>query len=131
MTWKDSMEIGIAEVDRQHKELCGMLDDFYGASVQGKGAEEVMRLLDFLESYTVAHFSDEEKLMLKINYPLYENHKNQHDEMRRKVSEMKREIITWGATTPVVKAVNEAITAWLIKHILGFDMNIKKYIKHD
>lgn len=128
MTWKDSIKIGVREIDRQHMELCGMLDDFYDASVQGKGTQEVVRLLEFLESYTIQHFADEEKLQLAIGYPNYQKHVEQHNEMRQRVSDMKKEISTWGATIPMVKAVNEAITAWLIRHIMGFDMDIKKYI---
>jgi hemerythrin len=128
MTWKDSMEIGISEIDGQHKELCGMADAFYNACVSGKGRTEVMRLLDFLEAYTVKHFAAEEQLQKTINYPLYKNHKAQHDDFRMKVSEIKKEISAWGVTTPVVKTVNEAVTSWLIKHIMGFDMDMKKYI---
>lgn len=129
MTWKESIKIGIPDIDRQHKELCDMLDDFYDASIQGRGAEEVIRLLDFLESYTDLHFEAEEQLMQQIKYPHFKKHKTRHDEMRRKVAHMKKEVTDWGATTAAVKAVNEAITAWLIRHIMGFDMDIKKYVK--
>lgn len=128
MTWKDSLKTGISEIDRQHKELCLMLDDFYAASVQGKGASEVVRLLDFLSSYTISHFAEEEKLQLEIGYPRYKEHKAQHDAMRLKVAAMQQEVTDWGAPTSTVKAVNEAITTWLIRHIMGFDMDIKKYI---
>lgn len=129
MTWNESLTIGIPQIDQQHKELFGMLDDLYHASVQGKGSEEVVRLLEFLETYTNRHFEDEEKLQMEIGSPLFVWHKAQHDGMRQQVAEMKKELISCGATLSMVKTVNETITTWWFRHIMGFDMNIKKYIK--
>lgn len=66
MTWKDSYMLGISKTDKQHRELCDTADKLYNACSQGKGAEEAMKVLNFLADYTVRHFADEEKLQQEI-----------------------------------------------------------------
>ena len=131
MTWKDSIEIGIPEIDRQHKEICGMLDDFYNACIQGKGDEEVLRLLDFLKKYTFEHFNDEEALQLQLSYPHLKKHKQQHDRFRKRMADIRQEISDWGVTTDTVKTVNRMMTNWLIHHIMGCDADIKNYFNEN
>ncbi len=122
------MKIGISEIDGQHQKLCEMLDEFYDACTQGKGADEVLRFLDFLGAYTNEHFKAEESLQREVNYPRYEVHKAQHDMMRQKITDLQTEIATWGATVPMVRSVNQTVTNWLIRHIMGFDMELKSYV---
>lgn len=127
MTWKDNLRIDIPEIDRQHEALFNITDEFFRASIMGRGEEDVMRTLSFLASYTIEHFEAEERLMLRISYPYYDTHKAQHDAMRRRVDELIQEMTASKASAPVVKKVNDTVTAWLVSHIKGFDMDIKKY----
>ena len=60
--WKDSLKIGVPLIDSEHKELCDRIDRLFAACSQGKGRDEIMKTVEFLESYTIKHFSDEEKL---------------------------------------------------------------------
>lgn len=129
MMWKDSFSIGIPEIDRQHKELCDKIDDLYEACSQKKGAGEAVKMLDFLASYTVKHFADEEKLQLEINYPKYEQHKKMHDDFIDQVTKLKQEITDSGATIPMVIKTNRTISDWLVKHIIGVDKELKNYTK--
>ncbi len=100
MTWKDSFLIGFPEIDKQHKELCEKIDDLYDACSRGKGADEVLKTLDFLESYTIRHFAEEEKLQREIHYPKFPQHKELHANFVGKIAQMKKEMISSGAHDP-------------------------------
>ena len=129
MTWNNSYAIGIPEIDRQHKELCDRIDKLYEACNAGKGSEEALKVLDFLEAYTKQHFSDEERLQQKIGYPQYSEHKAAHDAFIKQIANLKAEMNANGATIPMIININRAISSWLINHILKMDTELKKYIK--
>jgi hemerythrin len=129
MTWKDSYAIGIPEIDKQHKELCDCVDRLFEAGSQGKGAEEALKVLEFLESYTVRHFADEEKLQQKISYPRYTEHKALHDGFIRQITKLKNDMNATGPTIQLIISINHTISQWLIKHIMAEDKQLKNYIK--
>lgn len=129
MTWKDSFAFGIPLIDAQHKELCDHIDKLFEAGSKGKGAEEVMNVLNFLEGYNIKHFADEEALMEKIKYPHYLTHKQKHKEFVAKVARMKKEATENGVNIATVISLNQMISDWLIAHIRSVDSDYVKYYK--
>jgi hemerythrin len=127
-TWQNNFSIGIPEIDQQHKQLCEKIDNLQDACSQGKGADEALKVLDFLESYTIKHFADEEKFQLKINYPNYQQHKKLHTDFISQISILKKDMIASGATLPMVIQINQIISNWLINHIMRVDKELKKYM---
>lgn len=128
VTWRENLAIGIPEIDQQHKELCDKIDSLYDACSRGKGADEAIKILEFLESYTIRHFADEEKLQLKLQYPKYQQHKKMHADFVKQIAGLKKEMLASGATVPMVININHTISDWLVKHIMQVDAELKKYI---
>lgn len=127
MTWRDSLKIGVPEIDRQHKELCDQVDKLQEACTQGKGADEVKRILDFLASYTVKHFADEEAFQLRVKYPGYVQHKAKHTEFLNQVTKLKKEATQNGVNVALVININQIVSSWLISHIKAVDTELKDY----
>lgn len=127
MTWKDSFAIGIPTIDKQHKELCDQVDNLFDACNRGKGADEVKKILDFLATYTVRHFNDEEAYQLKIKYPKYQQHKAKHTEFINQVTKLKKEATENGINIAMVIKINQTISNWLIDHIKASDSDLKNY----
>ncbi|NLA86813.1 MAG: hemerythrin family protein [Clostridiales bacterium] len=128
MTWKDSFAIGIPAIDKQHKELCDQVDKLFAACSGGKGAEEVGKTLDFLASYTVRHFSDEEAFQQEIKYPKFRQHKAMHTEFLQQVTKLKKEATENGINIAMVIKINQMISDWLVNHIKGTDSDLKNYV---
>ncbi|SHH85099.1 hemerythrin [Sporobacter termitidis DSM 10068] len=128
MTWKDSFSIGIPEIDKQHRELCDQVDNLFDACTRGKGADEVTKVLNFLEKYTVKHFADEEAFQLKIKYPKYQQHKAKHTDFINQVAKLKKEATEGGVNIAMVIKINQAISDWLIEHIKNTDSDLKNYV---
>lgn len=128
MTWKDSLAIGIPAIDKQHRELCDQVDNLFDACSGEKGADRVKKTLDFLASYTVRHFADEEAFQQKIKYPKFQQHKAMHTEFLAQVTKLKKEATENGINITMVIKINQMISDWLINHIKGTDSDLKNYV---
>lgn len=127
MTWRDSFAIGVPQIDKQHKELCDQVDKLFDACNKGKGSEEVLKTLEFLASYTVKHFADEEAFQLKVKYPRFQQHKAKHTDFLNQVTKLKKEATAQGVNIAMVIKINQIISAWLIDHIKNTDSDLKNY----
>jgi hemerythrin len=129
ISWNNNLLTGVDMIDKQHKELFSRFDSLLEACNQGKGKDEVMRLLQFLDDYIKEHFAAEEQLQIKHNYPQYGEHKAQHVTFVADVERLKKQFLEEGATLPLVIQTNQALVTWLIKHISNVDLALAKYLK--
>ncbi len=73
--WTKSLVSGIPGIDKQHKELVDKINELLDATRSRKGKEEIVSIFEFLSVYVQEHFEDEERLLLKYNYPKFDEHK--------------------------------------------------------
>lgn len=129
LKWSDELSIGVAEVDRQHRELIEHLNSLIEACNKGKGKEVVGDLMRFLDEYIVAHFRAEEELQRRYAYPSYEQHKDQHEEFLKSFQALKEQYGASGATLPLVISINRTVVGWLIDHVSKTDRAMGVYLK--
>ena len=98
--WDSGLEIGIELIDEQHKELFSRIDQLELAIYKGKASFELIKLMEYLESYVIEHFEVEEKLMIDARYPDFAKHANQHNEFRKICSGILNNFKTRGAVYP-------------------------------
>ncbi|MCX7923752.1 MAG: bacteriohemerythrin [Clostridia bacterium] len=127
--WKDSLAIGVGEIDNQHKQLFEAVDKLFTACTERKGKEEVGNTVKFLEDYVVTHFNDEEKIMQNCDYPQYDAHKQQHEQFIKDFSELKNRFEEEGPTVYFVSNINRTVVDWLIKHIGSSDKALGAFLK--
>jgi hemerythrin len=122
MQWSDTLSVGVAEIDAEHKNLVSYLNDLHFAMSQGKSNAIMQSLLARLVGYTQVHFGTEEKYMKKWNYPGYVYHKGEHDAFVKKVAEFKAKFESGQAAISVEILI--FLKEWVVNHIQGTD---KKY----
>lgn len=127
--WQEYLSVGVEEIDQQHKLLFDKYNAFISAYYEGRGDQEVIRLLGFLEDYVAFHFADEEKLQLRIGFPDYQKHSMQHQELSRKVAELKESIEKEGPEPNIISSAGLLMTGWLIEHISVMDRAIGRFMK--
>ena len=120
--WDDSLSVGIAEIDRQHRQLVDMICKLNDEMRKGKGKEILGKILTGMVNYALMHFETEEKIFLKYGYSEAENHRQIHRAFVDKVSSFKNQFARneKGLTIEVM----DFLMDWLQKHIKGED---KKY----
>lgn len=125
ITWTDDLSVGIEEIDEQHKVLVGLLNDLDRAIRERHGNEACLAILDRLVEYTRIHFAVEESLMRIFEYPDYENHKAEHEELVDEVLSMRHEVID--NQRRISFKLLHFLKMWLTQHIMDSD---KEYSQH-
>ncbi len=129
IVWKDNLATGINEIDSQHKELFDRINKLFQACHSGRGTQEVMNVMSFLENYVIEHFSCEEKLQLKSNFPNYTAHKKQHEDFKAEISKLKQQLEASADSTTFVIKINNLIVNWLLNHIKKSDKELSQHLK--
>ena len=129
MEWNSNLATGVTEIDNQHREIFNRVNRLSAACSEGKGKEEVLRLLLFLEDYIKEHFAAEERLQLRHGYPDYAAHKSQHTRFIADVARLTAAFREEGATLTLVIMTNKTLVSWLVQHIGKTDMEFAKYLR--
>ncbi len=122
MTWEKQYEIGIPEMDRQHKKWLEMLNRFYDNLADGDVTEKMKTLVQEVLDYTEYHFSEEEKLMNGMGYPAIGEQKEMHDAIKQKIIDFKKKLDD--GRTIVSLSITAELKTWFREHIMIED---KKY----
>lgn len=129
ISWREELALGVDQIDNQHKELLVRFDMLLTACKQGKGGDEVLYLLNFLDEYVITHFSDEEQLQKQSKFPDYESHRQEHQSFIKKLAELKKRIAEEGVQIDLVLDTNKLLLDWLIRHISIRDKAVGRHLR--
>jgi len=129
VAWSSDLETGYDAIDSQHKQLFKLTSDLVEACENKKSQEVLGDTLNFLASYTVKHFADEEALQLEHNFPAYEKHKKLHDDFKVKATELVQQYQQDSCSVNLRTQVNSVIVRWLVQHIKGEDLKVAEHIR--
>ena len=121
--WTEAYSVGNDTIDEQHQQLFAILNKL--TTIDDNNEDEISKTLDELLEYVNKHFSDEEELMKKGNYPDLDDHTLKHKTFTGKVSDA---IVDYTLGSFNKKDLEEYLANWLIEHIEGEDMKYKGYI---
>lgn len=89
MPWTDEMELGLPEIDRQHRWLVDRTNELHDELSQPAPRRELVgQVLEALVDYTHNHFIAEELLFQQHDYPDTPAHKAEHDGFCGKAMEL-------------------------------------------
>lgn len=130
LQWQESYSIGIELIDVQHKHLFNLANsalDLMTNDTSFNKSEQIIQLINDLLQYTKFHFLSEESYMLKIDFPLYESHKKEHDAFIQKITNIDLTTISSDQYTHIHNLVTFLLN-WIITHIFEKDNLIVKSI---
>lgn len=125
--WSEEFSVGIDEVDAQHKNLVGFVNELHSAIKNKKGRAASLEIIARLIDYTQTHFAFEEALMRTTNYPDYKVHKEQHADLVEKVSKLQEKLINENAA--ITFSLLHFLKSWLSIHICEDDMNFGHFFQ--
>ena len=64
--WNTAYELGVRQVDDEHRRLFGLAESLHEAMLEGQGKAILHNLLTSLIAYTNYHFKHEEQLMERV-----------------------------------------------------------------
>jgi len=126
ITWSDTLSIGVEEVDDDHRRLADLFNLFVQAVIDEEQPDYVEALLAELISFTTWHFRHEERLMLRYDYPAFDDHKEDHRYLLEAVGELQEKFLA--ADKQVTEEDIEYLERWLIEHIMVSDMPMGSHL---
>lgn len=117
LQWRDILEIGVEEMDADHRHLVELLNRVQDAS-EDDDRQAALEILYQLEQFTADHFAREEAMMAQIHYRLADQHRQEH---QRLFYEVKAQIADLERGRIVAGAVSVFLQRWLLRHIAGAD----------
>lgn len=128
MVWDDSLAVGNAVIDQEHRILVDIFNQLQGAILGGRGATAIGPILCALSDYIGIHFDHEEHLMLRHGYAGYAGHKARHDELLQELSlliyrfEMGERQVTLDTM--------DFLHKWLTVHLRQEDFKLADALRH-
>jgi hemerythrin-like metal-binding protein len=125
--WEPSFEVHIKIIDEQHKKLVETVNLLYDSIIEGESPKMLSNIFERMIEYVTFHFSTEEELMIKFNFPGYLDHKREHEECTQKVLEFKRQF-EHGEKTIAIDLISFLVN-WVHHHLLYVDMKYSAFFK--
>lgn len=120
--WDEDYIIGDPQIDEHHKgmfELASQLPDTLDVDI-------VKQIIMKLFRYTRKHFSYEEEMMKRFGYPNLEEHRELHNDMITKLSDISLRMFD---TRQDLIDFRRFIYTWIIEHIMYQDKTFFNYAK--
>jgi len=127
--WDCRLETKIDEIDTQHKELFKRIDALELALYKGKATAELIKLMEYIESYVSEHFNLEEKIMLENFFPDFSAHVHAHEEFRKYSERVLNDFKCKGPDTYLAINIDKEMRKWWQNHILKMDMAYVPFVK--
>jgi hemerythrin len=139
ISWNDHFDVGIAIMDEQHHKIVEVINELYNsifslnmdASEEEKEkekAEGIKKSLHAAVEYVKVHFSTEEAIMRKIDFPRYPEHKARHEDFARRVL---LDVVRFESGD---KRVGMQLIAflrdWLLEHIAVADKDLALFARN-
>jgi len=123
--WQDLYQIGVTDIDDQHRLLFTKFDEFCAALDAPPGRSAIAEVLYQLERYAEFHFVSEEALMERIGYTGIAEHKSQHQHYRDTLALLIRD---FHAGIDILEGVYFFFNTWLRAHIQHADQKIGAFM---
>lgn len=105
--WNEDFCFGLAEIDKQHRNLAEIINDLWAAWRQRQPCEILRTLLCQLHKYAAEHFIYEQEQMRATDYPHLAEHQLQHDVLLGEIRRLGRQ------TTRCDELIDEEFFAYL------------------
>jgi hemerythrin-like metal-binding protein len=119
LQWQDNFNIGIEEVDHEHRELIGLINTLHESLATDRSAGRVEAFLGEVLADISAHFALEEKVMLARHYDAYASHKADHERLLDDLRDMMDQQAAGAAFDD--RALGHRLSEWFGGHFRTHD----------
>ena len=127
--WNEIYELGIPEIDLQHKKLISISNELYDVATKDDVNLKLTmsKILKNLTDYTVYHFTSEEDFMKKYGYEGVPMHKIAHDNFVAEVTQQIKKLDS--SSKEAVLLFYDYIANWILTHIAKADKIWANFVK--
>ena len=128
IAWDDKFNIGVDIIDKAHAKLFRIIHRMIDLSNDPTTTKHTSQeMIKYLETYSMAHFAEEEAYMRSIRYGGYAQHKRSHDHFRdQTLVSLKKDLEMSGYSPSSIQRLMGTMQSWLAEHIMKADQAIVK-----
>lgn len=124
--WRDSYRVDIREIDEQHRELFGLIEQLRRATQDNLAPSALGALLLSIVSHAKDHFATEEQMMRQHQYPDIAIHKRLHDALLVQAVDVQEKA---GRQELTLAIVTKFLEFWLAHHISEADRRLAQFLQ--
>ena len=128
VTWGEKYATGIELIDEQHRMLVTLTNSLYQACFSGGIAADGVfeNTLHRMVEYVRFHFGAELEILKRVNFPQYQDHKQQHDTLVKNIIDAANNYS--GGKKLVPNTFVRTLKDWVFSHIAVSDKIYAAYI---
>ena len=127
--WQDRYDLGIPEIDREHRILFDLIGQFHDAHAAGHGAARLDHVFHVLHQYVTNHFEHEQALFTASRYPHAKRHLKQHEAFARDLDLLYRRYQEAGAPRLCIDLLG-MLSNWWHFHVLEEDAEFGRHLRN-
>ncbi|MGB1883192.1 MAG: bacteriohemerythrin [Gammaproteobacteria bacterium] len=120
--WMDEFELGIDEVDADHRALIELINGLTDALNTDSGDDDIKHLLTEIHTRIGDHFGEEERIMRETGYAAYDAHKADHERLLGDILNMIDDYREVYALAPDLLGIR--IENWFMVHFRTHDARL-------
>lgn len=124
--WSEILSVGVEEIDEDHRKMIDLFNVLNQAILSQQAQEYLTAVLEELINCTIWHFSHEERLMIKHQFPEYDVHKKEHRDLIAAVKELQHDLLYSGGQ--LTEDQIQYLERWLTQHILTTDQKLGHWL---
>lgn len=127
LVWQDEFNIGVDEIDKEHRRLFKIINKLFAAedSDDDNYKRTCQEGIKFFRGHALKHFSDEELYMAAMGYEGLERHKKIHKGFRENtLPSLEQELEESDYSPESIEHFLGVCTGWLVGHTLTEDQAI-------
>jgi len=129
LRWSDAFAIGIAEIDRDHRELIHDAETLIKLFQARNPWAEIRKQAERMAERCIEHFRREEAILEKDGFPARQQHALEHRRIESEIADILKSVRE--AADPPAADVVEAVMffrSMLVDHLLRYDLRYKSHL---
>lgn len=126
--WDESLSVGNAVIDGEHREIVAALNRFYADWIAAAHHLDLEAELDRLSVTVETHFANEEELMARRHCPSLDDHAREHRQMLAELHAIARNIHAMPDARLEARLLR-FIRKLVMGHVLSWDMDARDYLR--
>ncbi|MDH3756213.1 MAG: bacteriohemerythrin [Gammaproteobacteria bacterium] len=123
--WKDEFNLGIEEVDIEHRNLVALINALHEAMLAGASRADIVEGITQIYTLVSTHFDREEAFMRETRYMAYAEHKEDHEVLLDDLREILDQVRSGGRYAE--ERLSDDLQYWFSEHFRTHDARLHQH----
>jgi hemerythrin len=123
--WKDEFNLGIEDVDAEHRDLVELINALHESMLAGAGPADLVEGISGIYTLVSTHFEREEAFMRETRYMAYAEHKEDHEVLLDDLREIIDQVRSGDSHTEA--RLSDDLQYWFSEHFRTHDARLHQH----